>query len=101
MLIPLGHETRVQHFPYVTVGLMILNLVIFIPSWYGELSYQVKMREVAEKIQAIDPYFDIEKEMTSQEKLEIVENDQENGQEDNTETAPINTPTNIHINEKS
>jgi len=44
--------------------LIILNLVIFIPSWYSELSYQRRMEEVAEKIQAIDPFY-FEKEQAS------------------------------------
>jgi len=72
MLIPIGHESRVQHFPYVTVGLIILNLVIFIPSWYSELSYQKRMEEVAEKIQAIDPfYFDKEQAANNPEYSQV------------------------------
>jgi len=69
-LLPIGHETRVQRFPYVTVGLMILNLAIFVPTYYKQMAQAEKLNEVAEKILRIDPlYFSRDREKTPREEM--------------------------------
>lgn len=72
LLLPIGHETRVQRFPYVTVGLMVLNLLIM-PVWYWELSEYQKLEAVAEQIQSVDPYYFERERMKDNPRMEIIE----------------------------
>ncbi len=72
MLIPIGHEARVQRFPYVTVGLMILSLIVFVPSYYLELDYREKIDNVRREIHSIDPFYFQREEMEKDPRLEQV-----------------------------
>jgi len=61
VIFPVGHETRIQRIPYVTVGIIALNVIVFLIGLgiqsNEDNSIKVKELDIRAKIEAIDPNY--------------------------------------------
>lgn len=61
MFFPLGHDTRIQRFPYVTVGIIALNVIVFLLTQASESGQAKRIRhkelDIMQRIEDIDPNY--------------------------------------------